>query len=257
MNTSWISPSQFPALSENEIQIWRIKTDEISFDWKLCEFFLSDDEKEKVRRFAFEKDRSVYAVSHCLLRLILSEILWRNHRKIIFVKNEYGKPSVLNLYFEPLVKFNLSHSNYGVLIGIMVNHQIGVDLEFHRSGFNILEVADHFFSKIEIDSLKALPEHLQETGFYNCWTRKEAYIKAKGEGLSIPLNRFSVTLNPIIKPRLIEVINKPDEPNNWVLKTFNPWADYTAAVCYEGEFSNFSYFDSEEYLCNKIHKNTL
>lgn len=152
---------------------------------------LSSAEIDRTDRFAFEKDRIVYTAAHGALRLLLEHYLRRPASSFEFDFNAYGKPSLRSAEIE----FNLSHSGHIALCAFSKHSQIGVDVEFMRKDVNPKELAGQFFSPYEAKSVQQKNSSDQLDMFYRCWTRKEAFVKAHGEGLSIPLDSFSVSID--------------------------------------------------------------
>jgi 4'-phosphopantetheinyl transferase len=128
----------------------------------------------------------------------------------------------------------LSHSDGLVLYAITRGREVGVDVERLRPDFAVLEVAKKFFSRREVTALVALPENQWPKAFFNCWTRKEAYIKARGEGLTLPLDRFDVSLVPGEPAALLYTNDDPQEASRWSLQELVPESGYVAALAVEG-----------------------
>ena len=189
---------------------------------------LSADERARGERFHFERDRRRFVIARGALREILARYLWTNPGEIEFVYNEYGKPDLAGEY-AGRVGFNLSHSNDLALIGIGNCGDIGVDVEYIRVEPDFAAIAQRFFSSAEVECLSAVPSDRYAEAFFGIWTKKEAYIKARGEGLSIPLNRFSVP--PAIEPgqTCVDIEGRP-----WSLSTLRPAPGYIAALAMEG-----------------------
>jgi 4'-phosphopantetheinyl transferase len=171
-----------------------------------------------------------------VLRDLLGRYLQTEPGQISFVYNAFGKPD-LGPRFGNRVKFNLSHSGGLALIAIATAPNVGVDLEHIRTQSDYADIARRFFSAAEVDSLLALPSHLHVEAFFSCWTKKEAYLKACGEGLAIPLNSFSVplTIDPAPAPEDFCVASNDTVPaRRWSLYTLRPAPGYVAALAIEG-----------------------
>lgn len=154
---------------------------------------LSADERSRSARFRFERDRERFIVAHGVLRELLGCYLQTRPGRITYVYNAFGKPD-LGPEFGGRLKFSLSHSAGLALIAIAAHCNVGVDLEYVRAQSDYAEIARCFFSAAEADQLVTLPEPLYAEAFISCWTKKEAYLKARGDGLTIPLNSFSVDI---------------------------------------------------------------
>jgi 4'-phosphopantetheinyl transferase len=171
-----------------------------------------------------------------MLRDLLGRYLQTQPSQIRFVYNAFGKPD-LGPAFANRLKFNLSHSADLALIAIATASDVGVDLEYIRPESDYADIARRFFSAAEVDHLMALPSHLYAEGFFSCWTKKEAYLKACGEGLAMPLNSFSVplTTDPAHTPVDLHVASKDTVPaRRWSLFTLRPAPGFAGALAIEG-----------------------
>lgn len=234
---SWNSPPLDLTLDLGEIHVWRVSLAQTESCLQSLQQTLSTDERTKADRFRFPKDRSQFIVSRGALRAILSRYLNISSHILCFDYNPYGKPSLIVTQGGNTLRFNLSHSREMALIAITKNRDIGVDIEGINSKFSCLEIAEKFFSPLENSVLRSLPEHLQATAFFTCWTRKEAYIKAVGKGLSIPLNQFDVSLAPGEPAALLNVEGNSEEASKWSLIELFPCSDMVAAVAVAGDCS--------------------
>ena len=232
---SWNSPPLDLTLDLGEIHVWRVSLAQTESCLQSLQQTLSTDERTKADRFRFPKDRSQFIVSRGALRAILSRYLNISSHILRFDYNPYGKPSLIVTQGGNTLRFNLSHSQGMALIAITKNRDIGVDIEGINPNFSCLEIAEKFFSPLENSVLRSLPEHLQATAFFTCWTRKEAYIKAVGKGLSIPLNQFDVSLAPGEPAALLNVEENPEEASKWSLIELFPSSDMVAAVAVAGD----------------------
>ena len=206
--------------------------------------FLNTDEKKKANKFHFEKDRIHYIIGRGALKLILSEIIMQPPESILFNYNEYGKPFLKSF---PDVKFNISHSNSKLLIAISLRYNVGIDIEFIRDDFATENIARQFFSEFEIEQLSKLDKTGFTEGFFNCWTRKEAFIKCVGMGLSLPLNSFDVELAPDKKVKIIDVRIPELKYKKYLLKNLNLKENYKAALCVEAGEVNYKLIELKNY----------
>jgi 4'-phosphopantetheinyl transferase len=171
-----------------------------------------------------------------VLRDLLGRYLQTQPCTIRFVYNAFGKPD-LGPEFANRLKFNLSHSGRLAVIAIATAADVGVDLEYVRAESDYADIARRFFSAAEVDYLIALPSHLHAESFFSCWTRKEAYLKACGEGLARSLSSFSVplTTDPAHTPVDLYVASKDIVPaKRWSLYTLRPAPGYAGALAIEG-----------------------
>jgi 4'-phosphopantetheinyl transferase len=197
---------------------------------------LTFDERNRSARFRFERDQQRFIVAHGVLRDLLGRYLQSQPGRISYVYNAFGKPD-LSPEFGSRLKFNLSHSAGLALIAIAADSNVGVDLEYIRAQSDYAEIARRFFSAAEVDHLNALPRHLYAEAFFSCWTKKEAYLKACGEGLAIPLNSVSVPLisDPAHTPVDLYVASNDIVPaERWSLYTLQPAPGYIGALAIEG-----------------------
>jgi 4'-phosphopantetheinyl transferase len=197
---------------------------------------LTHDEQNRSARLRFEHDRQRFIVAHGVLRNLLGRYLGIHPCHVRFVSNPFGKPA-LNPEFGGRLEFNLSHSADLALIAIAADADVGVDLECIRAQPDYAEIARRFFSKAEVDQLNELPSHLHAQAFFSCWTKKEAYVKARGEGLTIPLTSFSVplTTDPAHAPvDLAGALNDGAPARQWSLYTLQPAPGYVGALAIEG-----------------------
>ena len=215
------------SLRNDEVHIWNIDVDFDANKVLPYENILSTDEKKRANRFKFESDRIVYETARVVLRLLSSKYLKTNPEEIQFNYNEFGKPFFKD---DTSLRFNVSHSGERIALAFCHNHEIGVDIEKIKNDFDVMELAQNFFSKTEIASLQKQPREELSRAFFRCWTRKEAFIKAEGSGLSFPLNKFAVSLDDDNHARLLETDWDASEKAHWSLFSFVPKNNYISAV---------------------------
>ena len=230
----WQTPTVDVHLSINEVHIWSVPLERSDHETACLAQILTDEEQARARAFIFEKDRRRWTVAHATLRLLLGRYLQADPRALRFVTNEYGKPALAPSFAESHLHFNLSHSGTLALSAFVYEQHIGVDVEYMRPGIEHEELATHFFSARECAALHTLPEALREEAFFLCWTRKEAYIKARGLGLSLPLNQFDVSLTPDAPALLLESREEPQAAERWSLHNLAPGPRYAGALAVEG-----------------------
>jgi 4'-phosphopantetheinyl transferase len=216
------------------VHVWRVALDQSPSQAEALLGILAPDEQRRAERFHFRKDRRRFVVARGVLRIILGRYLHTAPDDLRFSYSRYGKPALAGASGVDAVRFNVSHSHELALYAITLDREIGLDIEYMREGFAGEQVAEQFFSPREVATLRALPAHMQTEGFFNCWTRKEAYIKARGEGLSFPLDGFDVSLAPGDPARLLSVRGDRRESLRWALRELTPGPDYAAALAVEG-----------------------
>lgn len=194
---------------------------------------LSADEIQRASRFRFEQDRLHFTVARGILRQILGNLLEIDAGRVRFRYSEYGKPSLSGEFDSSRLTFNISHSAGRLLMAFAIGREIGVDIEHVRPDFATHDIAERFFSASEVQRLRSLPSAFHAEAFFNCWTRKEAYIKAIGEGLSCPLDKFDVTLAPGEPARLLATRVLGLSADRWVMRSLDAGESYKAAMVVE------------------------
>ncbi len=230
----WKTSPIHPILAENEVHIWRTSLHAEKSVLSTLQRLLSDDEVTKAEQFYFEKNRQHFIVARGVLRTLLSRYLNVAPNLLSFTYNIYGKPTLSSPFCESHVHFNLSHSQDIAVYAFAYIRQIGVDVEYMRSDINYEQLAGYSFSAREQATLSALPQALKQQAFFNCWTRKEAYIKARGTGLSLPLDLFDVSLQPGERAMLLASREDSQETTRWSLQEFFPAPSYAGAIAVEG-----------------------
>jgi 4'-phosphopantetheinyl transferase len=240
---AWPAPPADFRLGPEQVHIWRVNLLQPDSGVELCRGLLPEDEIARAERFHFPRDRRRFAVSHAMMRHVLGRYLSCKPQELRFIHGRKGKPDVAPGSDTLGLKFNLSHSGEFALMGVAVKLTMGIDIEEIRADFGTQEIARRFFSRQEVAVLLSLPEHQRVEAFFYCWTRKEAYIKARGEGLSLPLDSFDVTFAPGVEPALLRVAEDPDEVARWKLYDINAGPGYKAALMIEGKRHDLQYFD--------------
>jgi 4'-phosphopantetheinyl transferase len=230
----WNVAPDRPALADDEVHVWRVTLDQSPPCVQLLRGTLSPDEIERADRFHFQRDREHFIVARGALRAILSRYLEIDSPDLRFRYTDYGKPYLANDTLDLDFRFNVSHSNSVGLVCITTGREIGADIEWIRDGISRERIAERFFSVSEVKALRELPQHLQDQAFFNCWTRKEAFVKAKGEGLSIPLDEFVVSLVPDEPAVLLSVSGLAEETLRWTFHQLSAGDGYVAVVAVEG-----------------------
>jgi 4'-phosphopantetheinyl transferase len=231
----WCLPPSEMALSSAQVHVWRVSLEPDASGVEQLQRNLSADELQRAARFHFPRDRRRFIVARGALRDILGRYLGMPPSDLDFCYSSYGKPALAHAPGEEWLRFNVSHSHELALVAVTRDREVGVDLEYLRSDIACEEIAAHFFSGSERASLRALPTEVKHQAFFNCWTRKEAYIKAHGEGLSLPLDQFDVSLAPGEPAALLATRHDPRDAWRWSLQALMPGPGYAAAVVVEGQ----------------------
>jgi len=234
MMAEWLHPVALPELSYDRVDVWRLAMDQPEARVTALYGILGADERARADRFYFEKDRRRYTVARGGLRQILARYLCVAPCAVAFEYSEYGKPSIGNVRTTQDIRFNVSHSNECALFAFTLRREVGVDVEYMRVNLDVEALARHSFSPWEVRELCNLPLAARREAFFNCWTRKEAFIKAHGEGLSLGLDRFDVTLSPGEAPALRRFEVNPEELSLWVMRALEAPVGYKAALAVEG-----------------------
>ena len=244
-NPTWHVPPIEVTLPENGVHVWRAslsRKDNDNIDgsnksedsrFSSLQHLLSVEERERAGKFYFERDRHNWVVAHGILRILLARYLDTDPRSLRFETNAYGKPLLASPQSGANLHFNLSHSGNLALYAFAFDRQVGVDVEYMRSGIDYEELARHHFSHHEYAALQSLPVAQQEEAFFLCWSRKEAYIKARGMGVSIPLEQFDVSLAPGESAELLGSRESPLAPTQWSLCSLAPGTGYVGALAVE------------------------
>ncbi len=223
-----------PALADGEVHVWRAALDPEPVRVREFAGVLSRDERERAGRFLVERDRRRFIVCRGVLRTLLGGYLGVAPRSLRFRYGSHGKPALASGSGKHPLRFNLSHADEIAFFGVTLRREIGIDLEPLRAGFATDEIAERFFSPAEIASLRTLSRTDRPRAFFRCWTRKEAYLKARGDGLSLPLDRFDVSLLPAQPAALLCAPGDPQEASRWSLSDLPAGPGYVAAIAVQG-----------------------
>jgi 4'-phosphopantetheinyl transferase len=225
---------QRPVLG-TDVHVWRVDLNQPPAIIERCRQLLSVDEQARADRFHFECDRQHFIVARGFLRAMLASYLEIDARAVQFSYAPHGKPELANSSSQPQsLNFNLAHSGDFALYAFTRVGDVGVDLEHIRRDFTSDDIARRFFSSNEVGCLSRLPADVRHEAFFNCWTRKEAFLKAKGIGLSLPLDQFDVTLAPAEPAALLITRWDETEATRWSLKAIDVGPGYVAAVAVAG-----------------------
>lgn len=225
-----------------EVHVWRFALDVPEEALRQLHQTLSQEECSRAERFHFDKDRRHFICARGVLRRLLAGYAGIHPSAIRFLQAQYGKP-YLEGHIGPPLRFNLSHSHGFALLAVTHEREVGIDIEKVRPEVATEQIAEEFFSESEVRTLRSLPEGEQTSAFFNCWTRKEAYIKARGEGLSFPLDRFDVSLAPGEPAALLRTADDPAEAKLWRMENIDPYPGYKGAIVVLGHDWNVRGFE--------------
>jgi 4'-phosphopantetheinyl transferase len=229
---TWSEPPASLSLATGEVHVWRLALDQP--EGVVTEFrrTLEADELERAGRFHFEKHRRNFIAGRGGLRYVLSRYTDVQPEEFRFTYGAFGKPALVG---EGL-RFNMSHSHGVALFAVAADRELGVDVEHIRADFATEDIARRFFSPAEVAVFDALRKEEQVAAFFRCWSRKEAYIKAIGRGLSEPLNAFDVTLAPREAAALLRA--EREDVSRWSMFDIDAGEDYAAALLVEAPVSS-------------------
>jgi 4'-phosphopantetheinyl transferase len=233
-STVWKRPRDKWLLPRDEVHVWRARLDWPPEYVSRLEQTLSPDERERANRFYFPADQMRYLIGRALSRILLGYCLGIAAGGVRFEYNAKGKPGLATNLSQTSLNFNVSHSGDFVLVALAYGCSLGIDIERIRAYIDVDAIAERFFSVSERLSLAALPASMRHEAFFACWTRKEAYIKAHGDGLNLALDEFDVAFLPGQVPRLVETRHDPAAARRWALRDLEAGPNYRAALAVEG-----------------------
>jgi 4'-phosphopantetheinyl transferase len=235
---TWSSPPASLDLSRSDVHVWRAGLDAPDSMVESLARSLAEDERRRAARFRLARDRRRFTVGRGLLREILARYLDRDPRALRFVASALGKPSLVpesgGEGRAPDLRFNLSHSGEIALCAVALGREVGVDVEQVRADMATDALAERVFSSRELAALRSLEGTARAEAFFRCWTRKEAYVKARGAGLALSLQSFEVSFGPGEPPALLGNVTDPDETQRWTLLELAAGPGYAAALAVEG-----------------------
>lgn len=232
MHPLWQPATHPPPLTTEDVHVWRIALEVSDPLLARLRETLADDERRRAERFHFEKDRRYFTAARGAMRILLADYVARRPQEVRFAYGNYGKPRLAD---EADLRFNLTHSHGLALLAVTRGRDLGVDVEHLRDvAGDGGPLAERFFSPREAAVLRSLPPEQRREAFFHCWTRKEAYIKANGKGLSLPLDQFDVSLRPGDPAMLLATRHGPDDVRRWSMQSLLPAEGYVGALAVEG-----------------------
>ena len=230
---TWFEPPESLLLAPGEVHVWRVSLEQPGHLLEKFRSTLEDHELDRASRFHFEKHRRHFVAGRGVLRQLLAQYLDTKPEQFRLSYGPYGKPALNGEHKNSRLRFNMSHSHEMALFAFAEDMEVGVDVEHIRADFASDEIARRFFSRREVETFNALPDYDQVTAFFKCWSRKEAFIKVIGRGLSQPLDQFDVTLVPGKPAALLWVSG--DDASRWSLYDVDAGNDYAGALAVEGQ----------------------
>jgi 4'-phosphopantetheinyl transferase len=212
------------------LDIWRIDLTHCEQPLPDWEAILDADEQTRAKRYLSAEHRRRFVIAHVAQRMILSQYYQQEAVELKFSYANHGKPSIVQATTGPTWQFNLTHSGELALLAVTTASAVGIDVEAIRPRESMGDLARRYFAAEEVACWSALPTELQEQAFYLTWTRKEAYVKALGMGLTLPLDQFVVTVDPRQPARLVSTQHNPLSVQQWQLCNLADFNDYAAAA---------------------------
>ena len=215
---------------EPGVDVWAVRLAAPAAVSRAFRSLLSPEEMSRADRFAQAHLKASYEVSHGVLRVLLSPYLKRSPRDLEFTFGRAGKPALRG---DSRLRFNMSHSGSLAAYAFTLDCEIGIDIEEVRNMPDLEPIAQHYFCPTEAGQLLSIPdEERRQEAFFRCWTRKESYIKAIGDGLSVPLDQFQVTFSPDSAARLVHIGHDAGAASAWTLQHLDPAPGYVGALAY-------------------------
>jgi 4'-phosphopantetheinyl transferase len=227
----WGNASAVAPLAADEVHVWRIPLDPLSSNAAGLRPRLSEEERSRADRFHFEIDRNRFIVAHAALRTLLARYLDTTGFLEPFHVGPNGKPAIAP---GASLRFNLAHSRDLALVGLAAGREIGVDLEAVDERVEIEDLARRFFSPQECRGLLQLGPERRVEGFFHVWSQKEAYLKARGDGVAFGLDHFDVAPDPARPAALMADRREPKARGRWTLLSLDPGPGFRGAVAVEG-----------------------
>ncbi len=231
----WPRHDRVPPLADNQVHVLQTLLDRPESEVSHWERLLAPHERQRADRFHFRRDRLRYIVGRGTLRLLLAEYLAVGPGEVRLWYTSHGKPELSGEMSEAGLRLNVAHSGPLALFAFARRGAVGVDVEYRRPDLSWRELAERYFAPREVAELNTVPVEQQQQAFYAGWTRKEAYMKALGLGMALPLDRFAVSLTPGRPAELLSAEHDPDQLGRWQMWHLDPAPGYAGALVAEGQ----------------------
>ena len=238
--TAWNRGLGDERMEDGHVHVWHFDLSSADVRTADLESVLSADERARAARLPQADNRRRFVASRAALRCLLSQYATVEPERILFCYGPHGKPELAPAVPALAFGFNMSHSGDVVLYAVARGRPVGIDVEYMRPRSNFMRIAERFFSIEECEALYALPESDRPNAFYRCWTRKEAYVKARGDGIAAGLDTFSVSMGE--EALLLRSDEGPAEVARWSMSSISLEDGYVGALCVEGHEATVSYF---------------
>jgi 4'-phosphopantetheinyl transferase len=232
---NWLPPAGDISLGDADVHIWMASIELPDATISRLSAFLSKDELERAARFLHDRHRNKYIAGRAMMRDVISRYVDDGPEDIAFAYLSHGKPELSGELRNSGIEFNLSHSGEVALCAVARNSAVGVDVEHIRELRDMQGLANRFFSSSEAEQLAREQEDQQLASFFRCWTRKEAYVKAIGQGITCPLDSFAVSLTADAPTRLLHIDQDSTIAAAWTMVTIIPAQQYVGALATTGK----------------------
>lgn len=233
--SAWVNTPQDLQLADDHVDVWRVPLTDHDMPVERFASWLNDEERAKADRYRIPTKREEFITVRGFLRGVLARLLDTDPASFTFMYGLHGKPYLAQRFAGSTVSFNVSHSGRWALVAVMPQRQLGVDVERARPKIDCQGLAKRFFSPAEADDLMSLPPADRRDAFFACWTRKEAFVKAVGNGISLGLDKFDVSLRPGEPPKLLTTRWDTTEAQRWSVLELPMPQGYRAAAVVQGQ----------------------
>jgi 4'-phosphopantetheinyl transferase len=227
-------PSESSEIGEGEVYLWFGSYNDMHVDFQRMHRLLSETERIRSEKYHFQNDRHRFILRRGMLRTMIGHYLSADPKEIRFGTNQYGKPFIENQDHEGSLEFNQSYSEEMVVYTFSHNRRVGIDIEYMKPIKDMNAIVESNFSPHEKAEFNALPANQRLEAFYRCWTEKEAFLKALGDGLSRRLDQFDVSMMPGAPAALKRTVWDQEEAGRWSLASIHFVSGYAAALAVEG-----------------------
>ncbi len=228
--TEWATGPLRPVIGRGDVHVWCAELDVSDADLVALDALLDPGERARAARFRFNRHRTRWVAAHGMLRSVLARYVQVPAGTLEFAAEPGGKPHLRGPRSDREVHFNLAHAEGIALLAVSTLGEVGVDVERVQPMPDAEVIAETHFAEGEREGLRRLQPARVDSGFFSCWTRKEAYVKAVGSGLAMPLEDFEVTLSPDDPPRFVHIGGDESAATEWSLHSLAPAPGYTGAV---------------------------
>lgn len=240
---TWQTSPDNPGISRRHVDVWLTSTELGEEEVRACRTWLTPGEVARAEKFKVESKFREYIITRGLLRRVLSGMTGLDIAGVEFDYGEHGKPSLVNKVNGEGIAFNVSHSHGVALVALTLGSRLGVDLEKIRSKVEWRALAEEYFSAAECRALNDCPRDERLKAFFTCWTRKEAFVKALGAGISYGLKEFDVSIDPGEDRALLAVRAEDEDAARWLIKNIPlPGGEHVAALAVDRPACRFRFW---------------